>query len=177
MCHIFAVLQIKNHSRETWHLFFSSWLPHFLPSNHISCASPPHTLVIHDGPLVVLETSPVDHDPQSILHGDLLTLLMVLSCSSKHFPLFYSNERSCREGQHVDQCTNLTISPQLQMCQTLCRGEIRLAQKPSVFPLSRLPRLWDAWWKSIITLGSEAGTSTPRLWLASCWHPKGWTRW
>lgn len=125
-------------------------------------------------PLILLETSPVDHNPQSILHGDILTCLMVSCRSTKIFTPFYSNERACGEGQCADQCTDLNnLSPAARVSNTVSWGDYSVLRSPVSFRFSGLPRLWDAWWKSIIALGLVAATSPPRLWHTSCWHPQG----
>lgn len=68
----------------------------------------------------------VDHDPRSILHGDKLTLLMV-SCHCKNILSFFIQMTAPvgRASAWINVQIS-TISPQLHMCQTLCRGEITL---------------------------------------------------
>lgn len=76
----------------------------------------------------------VDHDPRSILHGDILTLLMV-SCHCKNIPSIFIQMTESVGGARVWINVQIsTISPQLHMCQTVCRGEITLLSKAqSVF--------------------------------------------
>lgn len=101
--------------------------------------------------------------------------------TAKIFPPFLFKWQSLWGGARVWINVQIsTISPQLHMCQTVCRGEITLlskAQSVFFFFFLSLPRLQDAWWKSIITLWLVAGTSASRLWLKNCWHPERWTRW
>lgn len=88
-------------------------------------------------PLILLETSPVDRDPQSILH--LLTLLMVYkNTPPPPHPLFLFKWQAVeRAGVRINAQIS-TISPQLHTCQTPRRGERLLrAQTPGVFPLFR----------------------------------------
>lgn len=143
-------------------------------------SSPLHFLISYSHlPLILLKMSPVVHDPQSVLHAYILTFLIVMCCSTS-IPLFYSNEKACGEGQCADQCANLNnLSPAARVKYRVV-GRLLCTQKAGVFLFfffSSLPRLWDAWWKSIISLGLAAGTSAPRLWLTRSWHPQGWTRW
>lgn len=105
-------------------------------------------------PLILPETSPVDHGPRSILPGDILTLLMVLCCSTKIPPSFFIQMReACGESQHADQCTNLNnLSPAARVKHRVLR-RLPCAPKPGVFFFSfSLWRLWDVCWKSIITI-------------------------
>lgn len=65
-----------------------SWLLLIPVLQFISQAHCLHLISYSHQPLVLLETSPVDHDPQSILRGDILTLLMVLRTLYKKIPPF-----------------------------------------------------------------------------------------
>lgn len=97
-------------------------------------------------PLALLETSPVDHNPQSILHGDILTVLMVSRRSTKIFPPFYLNERACRDGQCADQCTNLhNLSQAAHVSNTVSWEDYTALRSPVSVFFSGLPKQWDAW--------------------------------
>lgn len=101
-------------------------------------------------PLVLLETSLVDHDPRSILRGDILTLLMVLRCFTKKFPPFYSNESACAETHCVDQCTNLNnLSPAACVSNTVSWRDYTV----SFFFSPTLPTLWGARWNRSLHSG------------------------
>lgn len=97
----------------------------FLPPNHLPCT---FALISYSHrPLVLLETSPVDRDPRSILHGDILTRLTVPRRSTKIFPPLSIQMREPveRAGVRINAQIS-TISPQLHVCQALCCGEITL---------------------------------------------------
>lgn len=75
-----------------------SWLLLIPVLQFISQAHCLHLISYSHQPLVLLETSPVDHDPWSILRGDILTLLMVLHCSTNFFsPFLFKWECLCRK--------------------------------------------------------------------------------
>lgn len=136
---------------------------HFLPSNHLHLHIALSLISYSHRPLVLLETSPVDHDPHSILRGDVLTLLMVSRHSTKIFPSFYSNESARGEGQCADQCTNLNnLFPAARVSNTVSWGDYTALRSPVSFFFSGLPRLHGK--KSISTCGLVAGTlSAPPL--------------
>lgn len=123
--------EIKLHFSLSSQLLMTS---NFLPSNHL-----PRTFSLisySHRALILLETSPVDGDPRPILHGDILTLLMVSRRSTKIFPLrFYSNEGARGEGQRADQCTNLNnLSPAARVSNTVSWGDYTaLGSAVSVF--------------------------------------------
>lgn len=98
---------------SSW-LLLISVLPIIYPAHRLHLISYSHR------PLILLEMSPVDRDPRSILRRDILTLLMVSRRSTKIFPPFYSNESACGEGHCADQCTNLNnLSPAARVSNTV----------------------------------------------------------
>lgn len=137
------------HSRQKMTLFSLRLAPDYFsfPSFQSSSLHIASSLISYSHrPLILLETSPVDHDPQSILHRDILTLLMVLRRPTKIFPpFFYSNDRASGEGQWADQCANLNnLSPAAHVSNTVSWGDYTALRSPVSFLFSGL---WDAWWK------------------------------
>lgn len=80
-------------------------------------------------------------------------------------------ERLWRGAHCANQCTNLNnLSPAARVSNTVS-GRDYTVSVLFFFFFPSLPRLRDAWWKSIIAFGLAAGAPT------RCWHPRRRTRW